>query len=351
MNCFDEIKQLYKYSLEISRFKKRIRKDFFRVFKPGLTMLQWFFTNQCNYRCGYCNVPYSSKKDLGNEDRKEGLRIISDRFKPKIINITGGEPTLKLEELIEFICYSDKLGILPTLNTNASLLDENMIKDLAGTGLRYMSFSFDGVSPKDDIDVFEKAQYAMSKGILVSIQSVLSDQNWDKRQEITERCKTYGILFTPTIINSLGLDYSSDKVKPPKVSEVREFYKKMLSLRWLGHLKASTSYIKHISDAYGTMMHCRDFQWLTIDNDGVLKHCNEYPSNFSINDLEDEGKLQAFQEFRRKVSYNCPGCYYECYYNSSGSLIGKISIKDYLKTELVGRKMLFFKFIDLLSQD
>ncbi len=132
MNCFsfDEIKQLYRDSREISRFKKRVRRDFFRGLKPGLTMLQWFFTNQCNYRCGYCNVPYNLKKDLGNADRKDGLRIINGRFKPKIISITGGEPTLKLEELIDFICYSDKLGILPTLNTNASLLNENMIKDL-----------------------------------------------------------------------------------------------------------------------------------------------------------------------------------------------------------------------------
>ncbi len=220
---------------------------------------------------------------------------------------------------------------------------------IADAGLRYMSFSFDSIPPKDDANVFEKAQYAMSKGILAAIQPLLSERNWDKRYEITELCKTYGILFTPTIINTLGLDYSSDKVKPPNVNEVRAFYKEMLSLSWTGYLKTLSSYVRHVSNAYGTMMHCRDFRWLTVDNDGMLKHCNEYPSNFSINDLEDEERLHSFQEFRREVSSNCSGCYYECYYNSSGSLINKIHMRDYLKAEIMGRKLIFFKSIDLLS--
>ncbi len=341
-------KFLFESSIETIKYKWNIRFDVYKLFLPGKLNLQWFFTNKCNFKCDYCKVPNSNTIDMINKERKEGLKNIYEKFKPKLLNITGGEPTIKFDELIDFISFARHYGMFISLNTNGSLLNSERVKRLADVGLDYLSISYDGIPPKDNRNNLVFLSEGSSYGIIPAIQPVFSIKNWDKRDEILKLAKEYDVLINPTIVNNLNLEYSTNNEKSLYVEEVRNFYKRLISHKIKYKIKSLKSYLKFISKNYGEPWKCSDFKWLTVNNDGTLKHCNEYSSSFTIKDLLNEKGIKDFNNFRKNIADSCPGCYYECYYESSGSLLKKLSVIDYFQLEIVAKKKLLTGGVNIL---
>lgn len=310
-------------------FRWGLTKRALNALQPGITQLNWFFTGACNFSCYYCNS--RGGKDNGLAEKEQGLELIVKRFRPKVLNITGGEPTLKFEELLGFIRHAKALGIFTvTLNTNGSRLDNEKLEGLADAGLSYISFSYDGIPPKEDKSVFEKAIYAGQLGIVPIIQPVFSSRNWHLRDEIAGQCDGVAF-FNPTIVNNLGLDYSSREAIPPAAEEVRAFFAKMASWSSWSRTSLSNPFFSYLSKNYGTPYKCNDSNWITVGSDGRLKHCSEFGTDFSIGDLADEHKFASFQELRKGISGSCPGCYYACFFMSDGSPLGKVGPGGLLK--------------------
>ncbi len=345
------IRFLSESAIETINYKQSIRFDVYRLFLPGKLNLQWFFTNKCNFDCSYCKVPNSDSIDMTNEERKKGLKNIYKKFRPKSLSITGGEPTIKFDELIDFVSFARRLGIFISLNTNGSLLNSERIKRLANAGLGYLSISYDGIPKKDNKNNLIFLNEASSYGIISAIQPVFSTKNWDKRDEILKIAKEYDALINPTIVNNLNLEYSTSNEKTPKIEEVKKFYKELSLHKIKYKIKSLKNYLKFISENYSNPWKCSDFKWLTINNDGTLKHCNEYSSSFTIEDLLDDRKIKDFNNFRRNIANSCQGCYYECYYESNGSLIKKINIIDYLQLEIIARKKFLMGEVNILFKN
>ncbi|MFW9938768.1 MAG: radical SAM protein [Candidatus Thorarchaeota archaeon] len=107
----------------------------------------------CNLRCAYCWAQKQAWNAKGNyklyTSRQVSERLIS--MKQSIIRISGGEPTLCKDHLIEIVrrIPNDTLFIL---ETNGILLNESYIKDLSDFENIFVRISLKGV----DYSSFEK---------------------------------------------------------------------------------------------------------------------------------------------------------------------------------------------------
>jgi len=118
-------------------------------------ILQFHLTEKCNLRCKHC---YQEDKYIKGELDIEGKKRIIDMFGKAIdvwgvhgiINFTGGEPTLKKEELIQLIKYTKKkyLDITIGILSNGTLIDKKLASSLKKAGVNDIQVSLDGATEK-----------------------------------------------------------------------------------------------------------------------------------------------------------------------------------------------------------
>lgn len=117
-------------------------------------------TNRCNLACVMCPNPKFLKEDLGFMDF-DLYKSLIDQIAPQVLDINlhhRGESTLH-PRLIEMIRYADKKGIKVKLHTNGTLLNRDFSEALIKSGLRLISFSFDGYTPESYEKIRIRARY------------------------------------------------------------------------------------------------------------------------------------------------------------------------------------------------
>jgi len=131
-------------------------------------------TNYCNLRCVMCPQHNGLKREKGY--MKIGLykKIIGEikRFQLRRLNLfMSGEPFLH-PQIIELVRIAKKENIPVRIHTNATLLNENLAKEILSCGLDMISFSFDGETKEryeamrinaDYEDVLAKIKYFLSE--------------------------------------------------------------------------------------------------------------------------------------------------------------------------------------------
>jgi len=86
--------------------------------------------SKCNFRCAFCFNKESFAKE-GRADKKLNINILkkiineTSRLGIKIIRFTGGEPLLR-KDIFELLKYAKRQGLETRLNTNASLINEEI---------------------------------------------------------------------------------------------------------------------------------------------------------------------------------------------------------------------------------
>lgn len=101
-------------------------------------------TNSCNLRCVMCPSSISKKKkgfmelDLFKEIIDEAREFAYD-----IMLYLGGESLLH-PDIVQMVEYTSKAGLISQLNTNATLLTQELSSSLIKAGLSRIIFSFDG---------------------------------------------------------------------------------------------------------------------------------------------------------------------------------------------------------------
>jgi 7-carboxy-7-deazaguanine synthase len=80
----------------------------------------------CNLRCRWCDTKYALK----NGKEKSVKEIIQEirKYPCKNVSITGGEPLLQREELLELIKQLKTLDYWIQINTNGTIFDEEIFK-------------------------------------------------------------------------------------------------------------------------------------------------------------------------------------------------------------------------------
>lgn len=108
-------------------------------------------TNYCNLRCLFC--PQSSPRPVprGHMEFELYQKIISEaKWFAYDINLCHRGESLFHKRIIDMIVLAREAGLKTRLHTNATIMDEEMSRELLHSGLDLISFSFDG---------FEKETY------------------------------------------------------------------------------------------------------------------------------------------------------------------------------------------------
>jgi len=102
-------------------------------------------TTMCNCRCIMCDMWKLHPQSISLED---GMKIIDflDKHRFLLVYFTGGEPSLH-PNLIDFVDYANKLGLVTSLTTNGTM-NPKMLEELAEAGLHTLSVSLDHWDPK-----------------------------------------------------------------------------------------------------------------------------------------------------------------------------------------------------------
>jgi radical SAM protein with 4Fe4S-binding SPASM domain len=141
----------------------RVRR---RVVVPYRPYRLWIEpTNRCNLACVMCPNSRFKKEDLGFMDFDLYRRVIDQAaaFVHDVNLHHRGESTLH-PRLADMIRYADERGMKVKLHTNGTTLNENLSRELIQSGLRLISFSFDGVTPGQYESIRIRARYGPTLG-------------------------------------------------------------------------------------------------------------------------------------------------------------------------------------------
>ena len=92
--------------------------------------------SKCNFDCIFCfnKVSFAKNKRLINNLKKQEIENIIDQSVAMgigTVRFTGGEPLLQ-KDIFELFSYAKKLGLYVKLNTNGSLINEEVAKKMKG---------------------------------------------------------------------------------------------------------------------------------------------------------------------------------------------------------------------------
>ncbi|MEM0025853.1 MAG: radical SAM protein [Zestosphaera sp.] len=135
----------------------------------------------CNLRCRFCWAWYfRDRHDLGfflsPEEVFKRLNEIAFKRGYKYLRLTGGEPTIAREHLLEILKLSETSGFVFIVETNGILLgaDPTYAKELSRFSNIYVRVSFKGTNPQE----FTKLTGATPRGFELQVQALRNLLNY-----------------------------------------------------------------------------------------------------------------------------------------------------------------------------
>lgn len=131
-------------------------------------VINWHLIEKCNYRCRYCFATWTGPQSGGHEvwrdqvQTEQLLRSLREFFDPDNaanplrnqmrwnsvrLSLAGGEATLLGDRLIDIAKQANSLGFSVSLISNASLLDEPFMTELAPY-ISMLGLSLDSITPE-----------------------------------------------------------------------------------------------------------------------------------------------------------------------------------------------------------
>lgn len=163
-------------------------------------------TDRCNFRCLQCRGAensYNPKDEIESADMKKIIRDMADMHIP-YMTISGGEPLLRYDFVLETIEYAQSYGIKVGMVTNSSLLNEDKLTSLVDAGLHRIAISLDGATKEihDGIRMpgsFDKImadlilcqELRQRKSFRLHINTVVLQQNFRELVEVAKIAKKF----------------------------------------------------------------------------------------------------------------------------------------------------------------
>lgn len=223
----------------------------------GFRLLRILLTDVCNLNCAYCkvmsNIKSLTKQSTSKKNIEKAIKIFfegSSAGKPKIVHISGGEPTLcweKIEYIVDLINKykreNEKYFIC--IGTNATRLNEKKVNYIVQNNIKTI-VSLDGRKNTHNIlrknhagmgtfnEVHKEIMMLKNAGADIGISMVIGKHNINSlSEEIGYIIKTYNPI-------SLGINF----MKPPTKEEVNFPY-----------LITPKKYVNKIYDVYKEYRH------------------------------------------------------------------------------------------------
>ena len=143
-------------------FTIKNREENFYIFEKkcqNIKSLRLSLTGECNYQCFFCHGEGSKMGDKREENSKEEMySLIKEAIKNNYTDITftGGEPLLKLDDIIWYLNKLSEDNFKPyiTIVTNGSLIEDRLldaIENYVGENREIFKFNFSMHSLKNDV--------------------------------------------------------------------------------------------------------------------------------------------------------------------------------------------------------
>lgn len=165
--------------------KSTIPQQLVKAAEKPLPVVVWNSTSRCNLKCVHCYANAGlSGDELSTEEAKTFLDDLA-RMKIPMLLFSGGEPILR-RDLYELASYVTSRGIMCSLSTNGTLIDEDIAQNLKESGVSYVGVSIDGKAETNDSfrgvnGAFDKAlqglQNSKNAGIMTGIRFTVTKYN------------------------------------------------------------------------------------------------------------------------------------------------------------------------------
>ena len=162
---------------------------------PAMDIVNLRITNRCNFKCIHC-FPDSSNAFEDELTYDEIVDIINELARYKVLHITftGGEPFL-LKNFLDLVEMANSKGMIASICTNASLIDDEQISRLAKCAIGALKISMDGASEQTHDRYRGKGKFEKlvpkirkitAEGIPVCINTVISKINFHEYKDIID---------------------------------------------------------------------------------------------------------------------------------------------------------------------
>lgn len=215
-----------------------------KIKDDGLHSLTFQLTKKCNFNCIFCGQAVSRliKKEQYELSREKVSEALNDakRLGVKMINITGGEPTLH-PDLISIITETSSLGLKVNLLTNGYALTESYCRELINAGLSHLGVSYHSPfeNQHDEICSAPGSFLRLNKGIKyfksikpdVNIRATftLNSLNYFDSYRMLILAKKIGIDCV-NFAQIVSLDNTMDNDLKLSKDQIKEFYFKIAPL-------------------------------------------------------------------------------------------------------------------------
>jgi MoaA/NifB/PqqE/SkfB family radical SAM enzyme len=283
-------------------------------------------TLSCNMRCKHCDIWKTST----DEKKKPEGQLTDDEWKAVVpelkrwlgsfhLTVSGGEPLLKKNTVIEIIKSASDNGILTRLMTNGWLADANTIKELGFAGLDVLTFSLDGLAP--ETHDFTRGTRGSHKRITsaieymkenknrikININTIIMESNLDEIPGLLEWASGRGVgVKFQALVNNLGRMHQDDswpersELWPRDSTKTTKAINKIISMKQRGYpvensikqLKAFSMYYKDPVKACGSFA-CESGRNIAINPNGNIKMCPRMKPIGNIKDWNSEGAWRS----------------------------------------------------------
>jgi len=169
---------------EVNQISKRLT-DWIKSKKSPPYQINMYFTKQCNLKCKFCAFsPLIEKKYPSNElSKEELLRATKEGLELgiEVWYIAGGEPFFYPDKLLPMMGMIKKHGKYGNVNTNGTLFNREIVKDIVSMGWDEITFSINVTDSKtEDFLKGEKGAFKKCIEAMKLIQSTKKEMNKEK---------------------------------------------------------------------------------------------------------------------------------------------------------------------------
>ncbi|MGH7727361.1 MAG: pyrroloquinoline quinone biosynthesis protein PqqE [Vulcanimicrobiaceae bacterium] len=171
---------------------------------PQARSLLCELTYRCNLQCPYCYNPLKLGSVRDELERSVWLRALDEATALGVqqIGFSGGEPTLRADDLVALVARATERGAYTNLITQGTFLDDALLDRLLAAGLAHVQISIQ--APEKELaahiagtDVFERKLDALrrvaQREVALTLNCVLHRLNHDLLPEVLAFAEREGI--------------------------------------------------------------------------------------------------------------------------------------------------------------
>lgn len=163
----------------------------------------WSVTRSCNLKCMHCYANSENRRYPGELDTEQALQLIDQmaELKVPVILFSGGEPLVR-PDIFQLAEYAISKGIRITFSTNGTLIDSRAARRIKELGTGYVGISLDGIGEVHDYfrmreGAFELAlrgvRSCLQEGQKVGLRFTMNRHNIAQLPQIFELMEREGI--------------------------------------------------------------------------------------------------------------------------------------------------------------